>query len=253
MRFEGRIAVVVGAAKGIAAMAARIFAREGAIVICVDKDAEKLDSTTAEIRAAGGECRAIAIDALDEQRVAQTVADIIAEHERVDILVNAIGGSMVIDNLDALFEDLTTSDWRKLLDYNILPTVFFSREVIPHMKRRRSGKIVNISSHAIHGIAARSSAYAAAKGAISALTAKLAIEVGPFNINCNATAPSRTLSDRVVELVGKTPQAETDDYVSRIPLRRLATPEDQARVVCFLASEDAAYITGETIDVTGGQ
>lgn len=253
MRFKGKIAVVVGAASGIAAAAAKIFAREGAAVVCIDKNGEGLASLAAAIRAEGTGCDEIVVDALDEGQVAKAVAEIVAKHGAVDILVNAIGGSMVIENLDAPFEDLSTADWHKLLDYNILPTVFFSREIIPHMKRRKAGKIVNISSHAIHGIAARSSAYAAAKGAVSAMTAKLAIEVGPYNINCNAIAPSRTLSDRVAELVGNKPEAETQDYVSRIPLRRLATPEDQARVVCFLGSEDASYITGETIDVTGGQ
>jgi NAD(P)-dependent dehydrogenase (short-subunit alcohol dehydrogenase family) len=122
------------------------------------------------------------------------------------------------------------------------------------MKRQRSGKIVNISSIAGRGLSeSSSSAYATAKGGIIAFTRKLAFELGPFGITCNAIAPGRTLSERIHPRWEQMPAAEQQAALARIPLRRLAQPEDQARVICFLASRDADFVNGVTIDVTGGQ
>jgi NAD(P)-dependent dehydrogenase (short-subunit alcohol dehydrogenase family) len=122
------------------------------------------------------------------------------------------------------------------------------------MKRQRGGKIVNISSIAGRGISATSSsAYATAKGGIIALTRKLSLELGPFGITVNAIAPSLTLSPRLRPRWDAMSPAEQAREVDRVPLRRIAQPEDQARVICFLASADADFVTGVTIDVTGGQ
>ena len=121
------------------------------------------------------------------------------------------------------------------------------------MKAQRSGKIVNLSSHAARGIDVASTAYAAAKAGIIGLTRKLAMELGPYGITCNATAPSRTLTNRLKHTTEAGEHRADDSYLQRIPLRRLATAEDQARVVCFLSSSDADYVSGVTIDVNGGQ
>ena len=116
------------------------------------------------------------------------------------------------------------------------------------------GKIVNLSSIAGRGRSiSSSSAYAAAKGGIIAFTRKLSFELGQYGITCNAIAPSRTLSERINPRWEQLSEEEQQAQLSRIPLRRLAMPEDQARVICFLASSDADYVTGLTIDVTGGQ
>lgn len=254
MRFERKVAVIVGAAHGIAAACARIMAAEGGTVVGIDRDTRALASTMDEImRSRDAAGLAIPADALDPNDVVRAVDQVMNTFGRIDILVNAVGGSTVIENMNAKLEDLTLPEWQSLIDFNLLPTFLFCKAVIPTMKKQRSGKIVNISSHAAYGIEAASSAYATSKAGVNGLTRKLAVELGPFGINCNAIAPSRTATDRVLTMMETTVNTATEQYLERIPLRRLATPEEQASVICFLASSDADYVTGVTINVTGGQ
>ena len=174
-------------------------------------------------------------------------------HGRIDILVNAVGGSTIIGKPAATVEDLTLAEWQQLLHFNLTGTFLFTHAVVPIMKRQRAGKIVNISSIAGRGRSATSSsAYATAKGGIIAFTKKLSLELGPFGINVNAIAPSLTLSPRLKPRWDKMTAQEQQQEVERVPLRRVAEPVDQARVICFLASSDADFVTGITIDVTGG-
>ena len=150
-------------------------------------------------------------------------------------------------------DELSFSDWQRLIDFNLDGTFLFCHAVAPVMKRQGGGKIVNLSSVAGRGLsAASSSAYAAAKGGIIAFTRKLATELGPFGINVNAIAPSLTLTERIRPHWEKRPASEQAQEVARTPLRRVAEAVDQARVICFLASGDADFVTGVTIDVTGG-
>jgi NAD(P)-dependent dehydrogenase (short-subunit alcohol dehydrogenase family) len=121
------------------------------------------------------------------------------------------------------------------------------------MKAQGGGKIVNLSSIAGHGVSEASSAYATAKAGIMAFTKKVAREAGPYGITCNAIAPGLTLSDRIGRRWAERSEEDRRRRVESIPLRRVAQPEDQARVIAFLASEDADYVTGVTIDVSGGQ
>ncbi len=150
-------------------------------------------------------------------------------------------------------EDLTLAEWQQLLHFNLTGTFLFTHAVVPVMKRQRAGKIVNISSIAGRGKSpTSSSAYATAKGGIIALTKKLSLELGPYGINVNAIAPSLTLSPRLRPRWDKMTAEEKQKEIERVPLRRVAEPVDQARVICFLASSDADFVTGVTIDVTGG-
>lgn len=251
-RFKGKVALIVGAGSGIAAACAKIVAIEGGIVFGVDKDAVAAQSIEQKLSEAGASCKFCAADALVADEVTAAVDQVVASYGRIDILVNAIGGSTIVQNMNSPLEDLSLLEWHKLVDFNLLPTFLFCKAVIPIMKKQRSGKIVNISSHAAYGIEVSTAAYAASKAGVIGLTKKLALELGPFGINCNAIAPSRTLTDRVLREV-ETAEGNTSKYLNAIPLRRFATAEDQAKVICFLASEDADYITGTTIDVTGGQ
>lgn len=254
MRFEGKVAVVVGAGSGIAAATARIIAAEGGVVAGVDRDATALTETMRGLCGRrSGDALALVVDALQADAVEQSVLEIVRAHGPIDILVNAVGGSTIIPNVNTGIEQLSLDEWHGLLDFNLLPTFLFCKFVVPVMKRQRSGKIVNISSHSARGTEAASAAYATAKAGVIGLTRKLALELGPFGINCNCIAPNRTTTDRVLEMMRTTSNTVTDEYLRRIPLRRLATPDDQARVICFLASRDADYVTGVTIDVTGGQ
>jgi len=254
MRFKGRIALITAAGRGIGRATAEIIGREGGTVVGVEVDKESLDHVVGVIRAAGGTAHGLVADALDAAQVAGVVKRVVDEHGRIDILVNAVGGSTIIAKPAAEVDELTLDDWQRMLHFNLTGTFLFCNAVAPVMKRQRGGKIVNISSIAGRGLSpSSSSAYATAKGGIIAFTRKLAFELGPFGVTVNAIAPSLTLSPRLRPRWDRMSQEERAREEARVPLRRVALPEDQARVICFLASSDADFVTGVTLDVNGGQ
>jgi NAD(P)-dependent dehydrogenase (short-subunit alcohol dehydrogenase family) len=257
MRFTNKVAVITAAANGIGRATAQIMVREGATVIVVDNHQARLEEAVPALsKNAGkgpGRAEGKLVDALDAAAVDSLVADVARDHGRIDILVNAVGGSTVIDNPQATTEQLAFADWRKLIAFNLDGTFLFTHAVIPVMKRHRSGKIVNLASIAGRGLSVNSSsAYAAAKGGIIAFTRKLAYELGPDGINVNAIAPSVTLTERIRPHWEKRSQASQAEEIERTPLRRVAEAVDQANVICFLASSESDFVTGLTIDVTGG-
>jgi NAD(P)-dependent dehydrogenase (short-subunit alcohol dehydrogenase family) len=254
MRFQGKVALITAAGAGIGRATAGIVGREGGSVVAVDLDQGLLDSLAAEVSAAGGKALGVRADALDAGAVDNVVRRAVDTFGRIDVLVNAVGGSTVIPKPAAPLDELSLAEWQKLLDFNLTGTFLFTHAVVPVMKRQKSGKIVNLASIAGRGRSQSSSgAYATAKGGIIALTRKLAYELGPHGITVNAIAPSLTLSERIrPHWDRRTPDAQAAE-IARTPLGRVATPEDQARVICFLASADADFVTGVTIDVTGGQ
>jgi NAD(P)-dependent dehydrogenase (short-subunit alcohol dehydrogenase family) len=254
MRFKGRVALITAAGRGIGRATAEIVAREGGTVVGVEVDKESLDQTVGAIRAAGGTAHGLVADALEASQVTGAVKRIVDEHGRIDILVNAVGGSTILAKPAAEVDELTLDDWQRMLHFNLTGTFLFCNAVAPVMKRQRRGKIVNISSIAGRGLSpSSSSAYATAKGGIIAFTRKLSFELGPFGVTVNAIAPSLTLSPRLRPRWDRMSAEEQAREEARVPLRRVALPEDQARVICFLASADADFVTGVTIDVTGGQ
>jgi len=254
MRFQGKVALISAAGAGIGRATATIIGREGGTVVAVDVEQAALDRLTGEIGAAGGRALAVRADALAAASVEDAVRRALDAYGRIDILVNAVGGSTVVGRPAAPLDELTLEEWQKLLHFNLTGTFLFCHAVVPVMKRQRSGKIVNLSSIAGRGLSRESSsAYATAKGGIIALTRKLAFELGPHGITVNAIAPSLTLSERIRPRWEQRSAEAQAAEIKRVPLGRVATPEDQARVICFLASADADFVTGVTIDVTGGQ
>jgi NAD(P)-dependent dehydrogenase (short-subunit alcohol dehydrogenase family) len=253
MRFTDQIAVITAFANGIGRATAEIMAREGAIVIGVDNHRDRLEAAAAALRGAGGQAHGRLCDALDQEQVEATVAAVEKEFGAVDILVNAVGGSTIIANSSANVDELTFDEWQRLIAFNLNGTFLFTHAVVPIMKRQRRGKIVNLASIAGRGLSATSSsAYAAAKGGIIAFTRKLAFELGPFGVTINAIAPSLTLTERIRPHWEKRTSEAQAAEITRTPLRRVAEAADQAKVICFLASSDADFVTGVTIDVTGG-
>ena len=257
MRFRNKVAVITAGANGIGRATAGIMVSEGATVVVADNHQGHLDEAVPSLAAAagrsGGKAIGALIDALDAQQVDRLIADVARDHGGIDILVNAVGGSTVITNPQATTEQLTFADWQKLIAFNLDATFLCTHAVIPVMKRKRSGKIVNLASIAGRGLSFNSSsAYAAAKGGIIAFTRKLAFELGPDGINVNAIAPSITLTERIRPHWEKRSQASQAEEIERTPLRHVAEAADQANVICFLASSDADFVTGLTIDVTGG-
>jgi NAD(P)-dependent dehydrogenase (short-subunit alcohol dehydrogenase family) len=253
MRFQDKVALITAAASGIGRATADIMAKEGAVVVAVDNNEERLDRTVAELREAGGRAHAKLCNALDRAQVDRTVASVAQERGAIDILVNAVGGSTVIAKSNAPVDELSFADWQNLIAFNLEGTFLFCHAVTPIMKRQRRGKIVNLASIAGRGLSSSSSsAYAAAKGGIIAFTRKLSFELGPFGINVNAIAPSLTLTERIRPRWESRSPAEQAAEIERTPPRRVAEAADQARVIAFLASSDADFVTGVTIDVTGG-
>src|SRR5262252_1435214 len=248
MRFKDRVALITAAASGIGRASAEIMAREGGVVVAVDKDEARLDDMVASLRGGQGRVHGRNIDALDPKQVDALVPEVAQEFGAIDILVNAVGGSTIVAKSNATVEELSFADWQNLIAFNLEGTFLFCHAATPVMKRQRRGKIVNLASIAGRGLSASSSsAYAAAKGGIIAFTRKLSFELGPFGINVNAIAPSLTLSPRLRPRWDGMSPIEQKAEVERVPLRRIAEPEDQARVICFLASRDADFVTGLTI------
>ncbi len=253
MRFASKVAIVTGAGNGIGRATALLLAREGARVAAVDVDEAALRSLAEE---AGSECIPLTADVLDEGGVARMVERVLEELGGIDVLVNGVGGSTVIQRPDAQIDELSLDEWERVVDFNLRGTFLCTRAVVPHMKARRSGSIVNLSSITARGdlMAARTNApYVAAKAGLQALTRKLARELGPFGIRCNAASPGVTLTDRIEGLLSHRSAEERAAMCEAVPLRRLATPEDLAKVVVFLASDDAGFVSGQTIEATGGQ
>ncbi len=253
MRFEGKTAIVTAAGAGIGRATVDILVAEGATVVAVENDNARREKMAADLAGQAGTVIGCCIDARNEARVEALIAETEAAHGGVDILVNAVGGSTIVDNPQATVEDLTFQEWQALIDFNLSATFLFCHAAVPGMKRAGSGKIINLSSIAGRGLSGNSSsAYAAAKGSIIAFTRKLSTEVGPFGINVNAIAPSLTLTERLLPHWEKRSAEDQAAEIEKVPLKRIPKAIDQARVIAFLASQDADFVTGLTIDVSGG-
>jgi len=253
MRFTGRVALITAGASGIGRATADIMAREGGTVVIADNDEARLDAAVAQLAAAGGKAHGRHIDAMNEAQVDATVAAVAEEHGALDILINAVGGSTIIPKPSRPVEELGFAEWQRLIAFNLDATFLCTHAAVPIMKRQRRGKIVNLASIAGRGLSlSSSSAYATAKGGIIAFTRKLSLELGPFGITVNAIAPSLTLTERIRPHWNQRSPEDQAAEIERTPLKRVAEAADQAKVICFLASSDADFVTGLTIDVTGG-
>ena len=253
MRLDGRVAIVTGAAHGIGRAICAELAREGALVWACDVRAAELEATRGAVdgvrRGAG---QAAVVDVRDAQAVGAFVARVEAAAGRVDVLVNTAGG--VAGQTMRPVEEVSDTDWREIFAINLDGAFHFTRAVAPAMKRARRGAIVNISSgagrsYSLTGI----QAYASAKAGLIGFTRQTARELGRHGIRVNSVAPGFLRSNPATELqweaMGAAGQARLLDSIA---LGRLGAPEEIARAVVFFASDDAAYVTGQTISVDGG-
>jgi len=253
----GKIAVISGAAHGIGKAAAMLLAEQVKALILIDIDAQGLARTQAELNEKTGDAVALYVYAADvtrEAEVRQVFAKIQDICSQLDILINAVGGSSSSGESGVLTENMSLQQWQAMLSLNLNSAFLCCREVIPLMKKQGYGRIINFSSIARHGRRDKvSTAYAASKAGIDGFTRKLAREVAPFGITCNAIASGITLTERIEEKFWNTRSgAEQNALLESIPLRRLSSPEEQAQVVVFLASDAASYLTGQIIEVSGG-
>jgi 3-oxoacyl-[acyl-carrier protein] reductase len=243
----GRVAVVTGGAQGIGAATARAFAAQKARVAVLDIDGAGAKKVADAIAGAGGQSSAIHVDVTDEQAVARAIATVVEEFGGLDVLVNCAGGYSRL----ATVEDMPVEEWDSTIALNLRSVFLVSRAAIPHLKRSKAGRIINVSSISGRQVTVASSpAYGSAKAAVIQLTRFLAQQLGPFGITANAIAPITTLTPRVAAL---RTEAEVERIASLVPLKRLAEPEDHAQAMLFLASDAAAYLNGITLDVNGGR
>ena len=253
MKFTGKIAVITAAASGIGRASAILIVEQGGTVIAIDTDDRRLEDMSSECSSLKGKLSTYCIDATNEEVVTKTISEILKTNKTIDILINAVGGSTIISNPKARVDELSLNDWKGILNFNLDSMFIFTNAIVPLMKRQGGGKIVNLASIAGRGFSdVSSSAYAAAKGGVIAFTKKTARELGPFGITVNAIAPNTTLSERIRPRWEQQSPQDQVEQIEKIPLRRMAEPIDQAKVICFLASTDADYVTGQTIDVSGG-
>lgn len=254
MRFQGKVSIVTGAAAGIARATAKLMAREGGHVVAVDINEPGLASLAEEIAAEDGQVTTMETDILDSLQVKQMIERTMERCGAINILVNVVGGIPYTEHHNALVDEMPIEEWDDLIRFNLRGTFLCTNAVIPHMKTQKSGKIVNVSSTLGYGgIDSGNVAYTAAKAGIMSFTKKVAREVGPYGITCNATAPGVTLTEGTALGYAQRPEEAKQLYLQSIPLRRVGLPEDQAKVIAFLASEDADYVTGVTINVNGGR
>jgi 3-oxoacyl-[acyl-carrier protein] reductase len=223
------------------------------MVWATDVLAGDLDRTAGACAQVGGRCRVLQLDVTDERQVRAAVGEIVADEGALDVLVNVAGG--VLGQVGRPIEEVTDQEWAAVVGVNLTGTFHCCRAVAPHMKERRRGRIVNVSSGAGRGVSLTGiQAYASAKAAQIGLTRQLAHELGPWDITVNSVAPGFVLSNPATllqwESYGEVGQAA---LIDSIPLRRLGTPEDIAHAVAFFASERASWCTGQTLSVDGGR
>jgi NAD(P)-dependent dehydrogenase (short-subunit alcohol dehydrogenase family) len=249
-RFTNQIAIVTGAARGLGKAVALRLACEGAIVVVNDVRKELVDLVVNEINDSGGQAMACIADVTDETQVKAMVSSTLEKFGNVDILVNNAG----IMRVTRPMEVIPLEEFQAVMTVNVNGVFLCMKYVLPVMKARRSGKIVNISSSAGRCMSTFNGAhYTASKAAILGLTRHVARESAEFNINVNAVAPGTFLTEGGTELFPEVTPELIKQIEQGIPMRRIGTPQDNANLVAFLCSQEASYITGATIDINAGE
>lgn len=259
-RVDGKVALITGAAQGIGKAIAELLTTAGAHLVLSDQQAEKLTRTVTDFQAQGYQVTGAVADVTRAAQVEAMLQQGLAAFDRIDILVNNAGGSGNV-GIDQI-EDVSEALWDAVVDANLKSAYLCCKALVPHMKARRQGSIVNFSSISARGaFGARGTSavrlpYASAKAGIVGLTSQLAKDLGPFGIRVNAVMPGFVLTQsdaRVSQRYHALSAEEQAAMVRPIPLGRPGRPEEIAAVVLFLASEAASYVSGATLEVHGGR
>jgi 3-oxoacyl-[acyl-carrier protein] reductase len=248
-RFDGKVAIVTGAAQGIGAATARLLASRGATVAVVDLTAERAEPVVAEITEAGGRAVAIGADVSDQNAVDALVQAVLDRCDGLHILVNNAG----ITRDDLLFK-MPRSNWDAVIATNLTSMFLCCQAATKQMVAQKYGRIVSLSSRSALGARGQVN-YAAAKAGVQGLTATLAIELGKFNITVNAVAPgyiATAMTDATAQRVGYSAEQYQERAAAQTPLGRVGRPAEVAAVIAFLASDEASYVSGQTLYINGG-
>src|SRR5712691_7012008 len=248
-RLEGRVAFVTGAGRGIGAATALRMAEEGARVVLADIDAEGCTQVAAELDHLGSEGLVVHCNVADSAMVQDAVDKTVSHFGRLDILVNNAG--VVRDNL--LFK-MSEDDWDTVLNVHLKGAFLCSRAAQKYMVQQKYGRIVSLSSTSALGNRGQAN-YSTAKAGLQGLTRTLSIELGPFGITVNAVAPGyidTEMTRATARRQGFDPDEVIAEASKRIPVGRVGQPRDIANVACFLASEEAGFVSGQIIYVAGG-
>jgi len=252
---KDKVAIVCASSKGLGKAVAFGLAREGVKLTVCARGKRDLDKTADEIvKETGAQVLAVECDMSKTDDIKKVVDETIKKYSRIDIVVNNAGGPPT-----GAFLDFSLEDWQKAIELNLFSTITMSKAVVPYMKEREWGRIINITSVAvkqpIDGLILSNTARAGVIG----LAKTMSNEFGPYNITVNNVCPGRILTDRITHLASEKAKREgvsLEDALTSmekdVPLRRIGRPEELANLVVFLASERASYITGTTIQVDGG-
>jgi NAD(P)-dependent dehydrogenase (short-subunit alcohol dehydrogenase family) len=243
---EGRVAVVTGGGDGIGGAVSRLFAAHGAVVEVIEVDPEHAARVVSDIEAAGGTARSRVLDVRDPDAVAALGADLLGEHGHIDVLVNNVGDYRP----SVPFRRSTSDSWQEMYAVNLLHVFAVTRAFLPAMVEQGSGSIVNV--HSVEGMRGYPGdpVYAAMKAAVVQFTTSLAVDVGRHGVRVNGVGPDLTQTPQVDYLA----RSEGHEHLweAWAPVGRPGWPEDQARVVLFLASDLSAFVTGHNVPVDGG-
>ena len=242
MDLSERVALVTGASRGIGRAIALTLAKQGATVVAAARG-ENARAVAEEITAAGGRAEFATVDVTAPGSAEEAVGGVIGRHGRIDILVNNAGITR-----DQLMLRLKREDWDAVIATNLTAAFALTQAAIKHMIRQRSGRIISISSVVGQAGNAGQANYAASKAGLIGFSKAVALEVASRGITVNVVAPGLIETDMTKALTGQA----REGWESRIPLKRLGTPDDVAAAVCFLASQEASYITGQVLAVNGG-
>jgi len=250
LHLTNKVAIVLAASKGLGKAIATTLSAEGAKVIIGSRDKNELGKTATEIhQATGNPVTAIAVDVSKSESIENFVVEAAAVYSRIDILLNNAGGPP-FDK----FENFDEAAWQKAFELNLLSVAHMSRLVLPYLKQSGNGRIINIVSGSVKSVLHNSALSTSMRMGIVGMAKLMADEFGPYHITVNNVAPGLILTDRIKETIpkDKDPDEALKEKAKAIPLGRIGKPEELAALVAFLASEQAAYISGTTISVDGG-
>ena len=246
MRLENKVALISGGARGMGAVEAMLFAKEGAKVVIGDMLEDEGRKTEAEFNEAGGECVFVSLDVSDESAWEKAVDEAVSRFGKLDILVNNAGIYRAHN-----VEETSSEEWDQIMDINAKGVFLGTKAAIPELKKNGGGSIVNISS--VAGLVGNhiSSAYTASKGAVRLFTKSTAIQYASDGIRANSVHPG-TIETPMTAALLATPEYR-QDRMDRTPIGRLGTPEDVAYGVLYLASDEASFVTGAELVIDGGR